>query len=228
MPPSEDVDASQPSGTVTLVFTDIEGSTSLLQALGDRYPEVLADHHRLIREAFARPRSARAGIGRRRAVLRVPGRAARRSRRRSTASSRSPTGAGPRAPRFATGWASTPASRSAATEGYIGLDVHRAARICAAGHGGQILISQTTRDLVAGQLRAAARPDRPRGSPAALAGRATPAPVPGHRTRPDRGLPAAAHLRGAPQQPAPRGHQLHRPRTRDRAGDERCSSSRRC
>ena len=54
MPPSESVDASQPSGTVTLVFTDIEGSTSLLQALGDRYPEVLADHHRLIREAFGK------------------------------------------------------------------------------------------------------------------------------------------------------------------------------
>src|ERR1019366_9829658 len=40
-----------------------------------------------------------------------------------------------------------------ATEGYVGLDVHRAARICAAGHGGQILISQTTHDLVADKLR---------------------------------------------------------------------------
>jgi class 3 adenylate cyclase len=45
---------NQPTGTVTLAFTDIEGSTGLLQALGDRYPEVLADHHRLIREAFSR------------------------------------------------------------------------------------------------------------------------------------------------------------------------------
>ena len=51
---NESLGAVQPSATVTLVFTDIEGSTSLLQALGDRYPEVLADHHRLIREAFAR------------------------------------------------------------------------------------------------------------------------------------------------------------------------------
>ena len=43
-----------PAGTVTLVFTDIEGSTNLLQTLGDRYPQALADHHRLLREAFAR------------------------------------------------------------------------------------------------------------------------------------------------------------------------------
>ena len=53
MSPSETPGADQPSGTVTLVFTDIEGSTRLLQALGDRYPAMLADHHRLIREAFA-------------------------------------------------------------------------------------------------------------------------------------------------------------------------------
>jgi class 3 adenylate cyclase len=46
--------AGYAAGTVTLVFTDIEGSTSLLQALGDRYPEMLAEHHRLIRQAFAR------------------------------------------------------------------------------------------------------------------------------------------------------------------------------
>ena len=49
-------DTGPPSGTVTLVFTDIEGSTYLLQALGDRYPDVLADHHRLVREAAARAR----------------------------------------------------------------------------------------------------------------------------------------------------------------------------
>ena len=53
MAPSETPAADQPSGTVTLVFTDIEGSTRLLQVLGDRYPAMLADHHRLIREAFA-------------------------------------------------------------------------------------------------------------------------------------------------------------------------------
>src|SRR5947209_16031468 len=45
--------AELPSGTVTLLFTDIEGSTRLLQRLGDRYAEALAAHHRLLREAFA-------------------------------------------------------------------------------------------------------------------------------------------------------------------------------
>ena len=52
MPSPATQDPAQPTGTVTLAFTDIEGSTRLLQELGDRYPEVLADHHRLIREAF--------------------------------------------------------------------------------------------------------------------------------------------------------------------------------
>src|SRR5207248_4193051 len=44
--------AGLPSGTVTLLFTDIEGSTRLLQRLGERYAEVLRDHHRLLRLAF--------------------------------------------------------------------------------------------------------------------------------------------------------------------------------
>ncbi|HSS36544.1 MAG TPA: adenylate/guanylate cyclase domain-containing protein, partial [Patescibacteria group bacterium] len=42
-----------PGGTVTLLFTDIEGSTALLQALGDRYGSLLAEHHRILRAAFA-------------------------------------------------------------------------------------------------------------------------------------------------------------------------------
>ena len=44
--------ARLPTGTVTFVMTDIEGSTRLLQGLGDQYPQLLADHHRLLREAF--------------------------------------------------------------------------------------------------------------------------------------------------------------------------------
>ncbi len=41
-----------PSGTITLLFTDIEGSTALLQRLGERYPSVLNEHRRLLRDAF--------------------------------------------------------------------------------------------------------------------------------------------------------------------------------
>src|SRR5215207_6345502 len=44
--------AELPSGTVTLLFTDVEGSTRLLQRLGERYRQVIADHHRLLREAI--------------------------------------------------------------------------------------------------------------------------------------------------------------------------------
>jgi len=43
-----------PSGTITLLFTDIEGSTRLLHELGERYADVLAEHRRVLREAFSR------------------------------------------------------------------------------------------------------------------------------------------------------------------------------
>ncbi|MDQ2965853.1 MAG: adenylate/guanylate cyclase domain-containing protein, partial [Chloroflexota bacterium] len=152
MPPRPSLDNSQPTGTVTLVFTDIEGSTSLLQELGDRYPQVLADHHRLIREAFARHGALERGSagdglyfvfsGARAAVLAaVEGQLA-------IAGHAWPDGVAVRDRMgLHTG---EPVN---ASEGYVGLDVHRAARICAAGHGGQILISQTTRDLIAEDLR---------------------------------------------------------------------------
>jgi class 3 adenylate cyclase len=45
--------AELPGGTVTLVFTDIEGSTRLLASLGSRYEAVLADHHKLLRATFS-------------------------------------------------------------------------------------------------------------------------------------------------------------------------------
>lgn len=152
MPPSESVDASQPSGTVTLVFTDIEGSTSLLQTLGDRYPEVLADHHRLIREAFSKHGALERGSAGDGLyfVFQAAGSAVQAAvdGQLAVAEWSWPDGA---QVRDRMGLHTGEPVRG--TEGYIGLDVHRAARICAAGHGGQILISQTTRDLVAGQLR---------------------------------------------------------------------------
>ena len=152
MSPSETPGPDHPSGTVTLVFTDIEGSTRLLQVLGDRYPAMLADHHRLIRESFAAHGALERGSagdglyfvfqGARAAVLAAIG--------------------GQRAV-SEWAWPDEIAVRDRmgihtgepirATEEYIGLDVHRAARICAAGHGGQILVSQATRDLIAGDLR---------------------------------------------------------------------------
>ena len=54
--------------------------------------------------------------------------------------------------RSACGWVYTRVSRSVTDEGYVGIDVHRAARIAAAGHGGQVLLSQATAALVAARL----------------------------------------------------------------------------
>jgi predicted ATPase/class 3 adenylate cyclase len=148
----QSLEAGQPSGTVTLVFTDIEGSTGLLQALGDRYPMVLAEHHRLIREAFASHGAMERGSAGDGLYFVFAG--AREAVQAAVDA------------QLAIGGAAWPdgivirdriglhtGEPRSASEGYVGIDVHRAARICAAGNGGQILISQTTRDLIAGELR---------------------------------------------------------------------------
>jgi YVTN family beta-propeller protein len=140
-----------PSGTVTFLFTDIEGSTRLLRQLRDEYAGVLADHNRLLRESFARyggtevdtqgdaffvvfPR-ARDAIGAAVEAQRVlaahawPGSAAVRVRMG-----------------IHSGEAIVEDGR------YVGFGVHRAARICAAAHGGQILLSTATRELAEDDL----------------------------------------------------------------------------
>ncbi len=149
----EAFEAGLPAGTVTMVFTDIEGSTSLLQTLGDSYPQALTDHHRLIREAFARNGAFERGSAGDGLYFVFP--TARDAVQAAIDGQLALAGhawPGGIAMRDRMGL-HTGEPRSA-SEGYVGLDVHRAARICAAGHGGQILISQTTRDLVVDELRA--------------------------------------------------------------------------
>ncbi len=141
-----------PTGTVTFLFTDIEGSTRLLQQLGEHYPDVLAEHRQILRAvlkewsgqevdtqgdaffaAFSRAKdSVLAGVAAQRAIASHawPGEGAQ-VRVRIGVHTGEPL---------------------ATDTGYVGMDVHRAARICAAGHGGQILLSQTTRELVAEDL----------------------------------------------------------------------------
>jgi len=131
-----------PTGTVTFVFTDIEGSTRLLQQLGaDAYADALAEHRRALREAFVRHDGVEVDT---------------------------------QGDSFFIAFSTAPAALAAATEaqqvladgpirvrmgihtgtprvgeeGYVGPDVHRAARIAAAGHGGQILVSSSTAPLV--------------------------------------------------------------------------------
>src|SRR3954462_10098102 len=141
-----------PGGTVTFVFTDIEGSTRLLQELGDEgYGRVSGDHRRLVREAFG----ARGGtegdtqgdafffsFPRARDAV-----AAAVDAQRALAAHAWPQGKEVRVRMgLHTG------EPTVGEEGYLGLDVVRAARIAGAGHGGQILISETTRVLLGNQL----------------------------------------------------------------------------
>jgi class 3 adenylate cyclase len=138
---------SLPAGTVTLLFSDIEGSTRLLQQLGDDYAGVEAAHRRIMREAcagaggheidrqgdaffFSFPR-ARDAV------------AAAVAAQRALATSDWPDGVEVKVRMgLHTG------EPSVGDEGYLGLDVVRAARIGAAAHGGQILVSETTKALL--------------------------------------------------------------------------------
>jgi len=136
-----------PSGTVTFLFSDIEHSTRLLQHLGDRYAEVLVEHRRLLREAFQTWDGYEidtAGDGFFAVFQRAThAMAAAVAAQRTMAVHPWPAGA---PVRMRMGLHTGEPTLTAG--GYVGLDVHRAARICAAGHGGQTLLSQTTRVLV--------------------------------------------------------------------------------
>jgi predicted ATPase/class 3 adenylate cyclase len=137
----------QPSGTVTFLFTDVEGSTRLLHKLGaEVYREALVEHRRLLREAFDRhggyevdyegdaffvafadaPEAVAAAAEAQRALANGP------IRVRMGLHTGEPLLDPPK---------------------YVGVDVHRAARIMSAGHGGQVLLSQATCELVAVEMQ---------------------------------------------------------------------------
>jgi len=142
-----------PTGTVTLLFTDIEGSTSLLQQLGEHYADVLTDCRHLLRQMFVQYNGHEVDtqgdaffVAFARATDAV---AAAAAIQRALAEHAWPEGASVRVriglhtgePRLT-------------ADGYIGMDVHHASRIMSAGHGGQILLSPTTRQLVEQHLPA--------------------------------------------------------------------------
>jgi peptide/nickel transport system substrate-binding protein len=139
--------AELPRGTVTFLFTDIEGSTRLLKQLRDHYEKALDEHQRILRKAFdehggreidtqgdsffvAFPRAKDAV-------------AAAVEAQRALAEQTWPEGAELRVRMgLHTG------EPTVGEERYVGIGVHRGARISAAGHGGQVLVSQTTRELL--------------------------------------------------------------------------------
>jgi len=141
-----------PGGTVTFVFTDIEGSTQLLQELGDEaYGRVSGDHRRLVRETFGAHGGTEIDTQGDAFFFSFPRArdavAAAVDAQRALDAHEWPDGKEVRVRMGVhTG------EPHVGEEGYLGLDVVRAARISAAGHGGQILISETTRALLSNQL----------------------------------------------------------------------------
>jgi len=141
-----------PHGTVTLLFTDVEGSTRLVHELGDDYEHVLEDHRRLVREAISASHGFEVDCRGDEffVVFREADEAARAALQVQEALSAHAWPADA-AVRVRTGLhTGTPSVRP---EGYFGMDVHRAARICQAGHGGQILLSEPTRRALDGDHR---------------------------------------------------------------------------
>jgi class 3 adenylate cyclase len=140
-----------PSGTVTFVFTDIEGSTALLKELGERYRELVATHRKIVRNTFG----AANGI-----EIDMQGDAFFFAFSRA----RDAVGAAVEVQRAhaATVWPEESIVRvrmglhtgepAVDDEGYLGLDVVRAARICTVARGGQVLLSESTRALLGSQL----------------------------------------------------------------------------
>ena len=152
-----------PAGTVTFLFTDVESSTRLLHELGDEaYAEALAEHRRALREAFARHGGVEVdtqGDAFFYAFPTAPGAIA------AAADGRQALVVGPIRVRIGlhTG---TPLLSD---EGYVGADVHRAARIAAVAHGGQVVVSAATaalshteglRDLGEHRLKDLSAPER--------------------------------------------------------------------
>jgi predicted ATPase/class 3 adenylate cyclase/tetratricopeptide (TPR) repeat protein len=168
---SRDTDfmAAAPSGTVTLLFSDIEGSTRLLRRTGPAYPELLERHRMLLREAFERHGGrvlGAEGDGFFVAFERAgDAAAAAADGQRALGENDWPDGNEVRVRMGLHTGEPRPTD-----DGYVGLDVHHAARVMAAGHGGQVLVSETTcallgkgvelRDLGEHQLKDLAGPEQ--------------------------------------------------------------------
>ena len=134
-----------PTGTVTLLFTDIEGSTRLLDELGaERYADVLEEHRRVLREAFARHGGVEVDTQGDAFFVSFAGAGDAVA---AAAEAVAALGDGPVRIRVGV-HTGEPIVRDGS---YVGADVHRAARVMGAAHGGQVLASQSTRELLDGR-----------------------------------------------------------------------------
>jgi class 3 adenylate cyclase len=148
---ADDGPADLPSGPVTLLLSDIEGSTSLVHRLGERYPDVLARVQAIIRMAVDRFHGyevdARADEFFAAFARAVDALEAAMEVQRSLRDAQWPDGD---QVRVRIGLHSGSPART--ETGYVGLPVNTAARVCSAGHGGQILLTAATRDVLSGAM----------------------------------------------------------------------------
>ena len=134
-----------PTGTVTLLFTDIEGSTRLIHELGEGYAPLLAAHRQALRTAFGEHGGVEVDTQGDAFFYAFP----------RAGDAVAAAAAGQRAldeGRIRVRMGLHTGEPLVTDEGYVGLDVHRAARVMSAGHGGQVLISSATAALVDGAL----------------------------------------------------------------------------
>jgi predicted ATPase/DNA-binding SARP family transcriptional activator len=136
---------SLPRGTVTFLAADVEGSTRLLRRLGERYPEVLAETRRLLREALAAGLEVDAKGD---SVLYAFERATEAVEAAAAATRALVESAWPGGAQVAVRIGVHTGEPTVAQDDYVGLDVHRVARICDAAHGGQVVLSRETRELL--------------------------------------------------------------------------------
>jgi predicted ATPase/class 3 adenylate cyclase len=140
--------ADLPDGTVSLLFTDIEGSTQLLRKLGARYAEVQARHRSLLRAAFEAVGGVE--VDTQGDAFMIAFRAAADAAAAAVEAQRAlATEDWPDDSRVRVRMGIHTGEPERGPEGYVGIDVVRASRICAVAHGGQILVSQLSRDLLA-------------------------------------------------------------------------------
>ena len=139
--------AELPSGTVTFLFSDIEGSTRLLRELGEQWEEALSSHNRILRESFAEAGGRE--VDRQGDAFFAVFPTARSALSAAAAAQSGLAGhEWPGAAEVRVRMGIHTGEPSVGGEGYLGVDVVRAARICSAAHGGQVLVSETTRALV--------------------------------------------------------------------------------
>ncbi|HEV2474038.1 MAG TPA: adenylate/guanylate cyclase domain-containing protein, partial [Chthonomonadales bacterium] len=136
-----------PTNTITLLFTDIEGSTRLLQRLGERYGDLLMECRRLLRDVFQHWHGHEVDT-QGDAFFVVFARAADAVSAAVAAQRALAAHAWPDGVEVRIRMGLHTGEPSLVAEGYVGEDVHYAARIMSSAHGGQVLLSLTTRELV--------------------------------------------------------------------------------